>query len=76
MLLLGEAPERLDHHARFHPDKESAGAIVISSHLLGLAITLARIEPRRARGPEEAEHSEREEAKRDERGKTRSETLA
>ena len=41
MLLLGEAPERLDQHVRFHPDKQYAGAIVVSSHLSGLAITLA-----------------------------------
>jgi hypothetical protein len=41
MLLLGEAPERLDQHVRFHPDKQYAGAIVVSSHLSGLAVTFA-----------------------------------
>jgi hypothetical protein len=45
MLPCGEAPERPAHHVRFHPDKESVGAIVVSSHLLDPAITLPAKSP-------------------------------
>ena len=45
MVLLGEAPDRLDHYVRFLPDKESAGPSVVSSHLSGRANTSACGEP-------------------------------